>query len=922
MRRRPICLLCLFFVIVLSLLYFIGTLHPSVPKGTESFAALPEAARLCQLVGSVRTCKTQGNTQSIILENAVLPATGRTSVDAEGETGTDTLTDVSIFPPERSSADNGSTAPADVSIFQPGRTSADNGSTAPADVSIFQPGRASADNGSAAPADVSIFQPGRASADNASTAPAHVSTAPPSSSYAAMDSGLPANVSTAPLTLGGVRLTLSGCPHLPVGTVLTLSGTLSAIEAPTNPGQFDQQLYYAVQGVSWSLKKPVVLRVSAPANGLLSSFFLSVRETLALLGQRLTDRIARIFPEEVAGTLAAMITGDKSLLSDEEKNLYKSGGLSHMLAISGLHISLLGMGLFRLLRKLKVPMRVAGLVAALFLVAYAVLTGASVATLRAVLMFLLYLLANATHRVYDVPTALAVTAILLLLENPLYLLYAGFQLSFVAVFALAAFPGHDRLFSGVILYLVMAPLTLWHYFTLPLYGVVVNLLLLPLLPVLLSTGILALLGSYVLEALGLFAVDSLPLGILTSPATFLLRLINKLLGLTSSLPFAVLTPGRPSLWQMALFALLLGLFLFLLSKWRHTYRKYALLFTMPLQLGVFFLRPTDWPIGLLAIAYLLVLLILKRYPTRLRLTRLSSSDRRPGGLRLAVVLALPFLVAGFLLRPPPPLTLTFLDVGQGDGIVLSLPDATILVDGGSSSVRNVGKNRVLPFLAYSGVGRLDYIAATHGDSDHISGIQEILKGVKDKTANLSVGTLLLPKLKSESEALQNLAALAREAGVRVVRLKEGDSLTVGEAVLDVLGPSPDVGYLDDNEGSLVFRLQFQQFDCLLTGDVEGEGEENLLEELRRRPVTETSLDVLKVAHHGSRYSTPQELLSLTRPKIAILSCGRNNNYGHPHTELLARLEESGTKIFRTDTQGAITVTAPQNGDTFTVETFQ
>ena len=151
--------------------------------------------------------------------------------------------------------------------------------------------------------------------------------------------------------------------------------------------------------------------------------------------------------------------------------LYRLGGVSHILAISGLHITLLGVGFYQLLRKLRLPLRASGLLAALFLIAYAILTGGSVATLRALIMFLLYLLSKAAFRVYDVPTALAVAAILLLLENPLYLFYAGFQLSFTAVLALAAFPGHGRFFSGLILYLITVPFTLWHYFSLPLYGV-------------------------------------------------------------------------------------------------------------------------------------------------------------------------------------------------------------------------------------------------------------------------------------------------------------------------------------------------------------------------------------------------------------------------------------------------------------------
>ncbi|MGX8728414.1 MAG: ComEC/Rec2 family competence protein, partial [Lachnospiraceae bacterium] len=566
MRRRPICLLCLLFISILTILYLCGVPLRAAPKGAAEAEALLSTPCVAHLSGRVRSCKTQGDVTYLILENTQLLAIRYGNSQSSG--------------------------------------------TAPAAVSMK-------------------------------------------------------------VCLGGVRIALSEQVHYAIGTQIRAAGTLAAIEGPTNPGQFDQKFYYELQGISWNLKKPVIQAAEQPAGNPLSTLLDNFREALALLGESLTARIAAIFPENAAATLAAMLTGDKSLLSKEAKTLYRIGGISHMLAISGLHISLLGMGLYHLLRKLRLPQRAAGLAAAIFLIAYAILTGGSVATVRAVLMFLLYLLAKRTHRVYDVPTALSVAAILLLIENPLYLLYAGFQLSFVAVLALAAFPGHGRLFSGLILYLITLPFTLWHYFTIPLYGILVNLVVVPLLPLVLGAGILALVGSYLLEALGLFAIGSLPLTLLTAPASWLLQAIEHLLGLTAPLPLASLPLGRPDIWQILLYVLLLAIFLYVLKKWRRTYRKYALLLALPLLIGI------------------------------------------------------------FLLRPAKTLALTFLDVGQGDGIFLELPGAAVLVDGGSSTVSSVGENRVQPFLAYSGIRRLDYLVATHADSDHTNGLREILEAVRD-----------------------------------------------------------------------------------------------------------------------------------------------------------------------------------------------
>ena len=761
------------------------------------------------------------------------------------------------------------------------------------------------------------------------------------------------------LPLGGIRISLGGSPHFAVGARLLVSGSLTTTEAPTNPGQFDQKFYLRLQGIHWHLKKALILSAS-PSNSPFPAIFLEeIREALALLGQSMTDRIREFFPENAAGILAAMITGDKSLLSDESRELYRLGGVSHILAISGLHITLLGVGFYQLLRKLRLPLRASGLLAALFLIAYAILTGGSVATLRALIMFLLYLLSKAAFRVYDVPTALAVAAILLLLENPLYLFYAGFQLSFTAVLALAAFPGHGRFFSGLILYLITVPFTLWHYFSLPLYGVFVNLLVVPLMPFVLGFGLFGLLGSCLLGVLGLAVPGSLPIQILTAPAVWLLERVEQLLKLTQTLPFASLPLGRPCVWQLCLYVLFLAVFLYFLKIWRRTYRKYALLLALPLLFGIFFLRKTDFILGLaLCLSVIFSVCIVKCRFRRFRAGRSDVGAFRSGralaaaaGIRLKrfpLRFFLGFSVASFLLitalifRPEGNLVLSFLDVGQGDGIFLDFPEGKVLVDGGSSSLYGVGKNRLEPFFAYSGAAHLDYIAATHADSDHISGIREILEDVRDHLTNFSVGTLLLPKTKDGSDALKDLEALARASGTRVLYVSAGDFIEIGKARLDILGPdlSAETSPLDENAQCIVLGVHYGSFDALLTGDVQGEGEKCLLNRLEKAfsPDPPTAplygspegasgvfdvhrLDVLKVAHHGSKYSTPAELLSLASPKVAVLSCGRNNSYGHPHEELLARLEAAGTRVYRTDVHGAIFVEVNPAETGFTVTTF-
>ena len=641
------------------------------------------------------------------------------------------------------------------------------------------------------------------------------------------------------LELGKVRVSLRGTAGYPAGTLLCVQGILEKPEGPSNPGQFDQAAWYALQDIRYIMKNPQV-RVLKKGRNPFGTFCDGCRRIL-------TDRVQTVYPEDVSGVLGAMLSGDKTLVDPDEKSLYRMGGASHVLAISGLHVTLLGMGLFRILRLVRVPLPPAAGISAASLVLYAFVTGLGVSTVRATIMFTLIMLAKVTGRTYDMPTGLALACLLIVIENPLWLTNAGFLLSFTAVTALCIFHDRSPFAGGVIMYVCMLPVILSFFYEIPLYGVLVNLVVVPLMPFVMGFGILG-------TALG---------RPFHWPAVWLLRFLHFLLEETAHLPAASLIAGRPSLWQIGGYAVLAFIFLGGITAFR-TSRKRFLFYAM-----------------------------------------------------------LPFMVSVFLIRPREGLKVTFLDVGQGDGCVLELPGgATVLVDSGSSTAREVGSWRTLPFLKYEGIRRLDYIVVTHMDSDHSGGIREILLAIRDRRTSLRGGTVVLPYLEHPSEAWTSMAALAEEAGVRVLAVQAGDVFFFGkgenETTLTVLGPDPAVegDPPDENAQSVVLGLHYGNFDCLLTGDVQGAGEEQLMERLKKAGET---YDVLKVAHHGSRNSTPAAFLRQCRPTVSVISSGKNNLYGHPSEELLERLRDAGAVICRTDRQGAVTIET--DGDVYTVQTF-
>lgn len=297
------------------------------------------------------------------------------------------------------------------------------------------------------------------------------------------------------------------------------------------------------------------------------------------------------------------------------------------------------------------------------------------------------------------------------------------------------------------------------------------------------------------------------------------------------------------------------------------------------------------------------------------------------GLIIVIFLGLGLLLLFFPEHQKKQLEIVMLDVGQGDGIALHLPDGeNILVDGGSLDVEDLAKYRLEPYLKSRGIGKLDYVFVTHGDQDHISGITQMLQR---KERGVEIETLVVPIQEVWEENLEELVTLAKRQKVRVVEMEEDQRITFSGGRILCLQPGRGENPESGNAASMVLLLSYGKFDLLLTGDVEGEGEQMLTEKLARERkkeeeeqkaeinlggkdgIKETEgfgkIEVLKVAHHGSKNSTSQGFLSVLHPECAIISAGKNNRYGHPSKETLNRLAEDGVVSFCTIEKGAIRI---------------
>ena len=638
-------------------------------------------------------------------------------------------------------------------------------------------------------------------------------------------------------------------PKISVGNQIRCETELRLPAIPTNPGEFHQERYYQAKGMDFlGFAEQIII---------LDDHRAVVRQSLLQFREKAETNLQAVLSPTDAGALSAMLLGDTYALDTQLRTLYRRNGISHILAISALHISLLGSTLYRLLRKSGGSYWHAGIPVAVLLLAYGWMTGFSSSTLRAVIMFLLAIGADLAGRTYDLPTAAGIACLLLLVDNPYRLADAGFLLSFSCVltlgFAMPVIQGWtekysvkgirrrllEALLSGIAIQVMTAPILAAFYYEIPTYGMFLNLIVVPCMTPLLLCGCLGMVCYPFFPWLGS--------GFLM-PCKWILYLFRLLCQCAEKLPFSVWRIGAVSGWKVGLY--------------------YGIVF--------------------------LVILCLKYRK------------------RIIAVLTVCFYVLIFLVSDPPALTVTMLDVGQGDGIFIETPDHKhLLIDGGSSSRTSIGNYVLLPAMRYYGTDCLDYIFISHMDRDHISGLEELIDCAAK--GEISIRYMVLPERISQEETAQMMIQRAEACGIQVVGITSGDRVSIDEVELTCLYPYIETGQpvinrqkeTDANNDSMVLSLSYREFDMLFTGDLETEGEWDLMD--REEYGLHNGYDVLKVGHHGSSGSSGTAFLQAVHPTVSLISCGRNNTYGHPHPETLERLEAVDSQVFTTANQGAIEI---------------
>ena len=624
------------------------------------------------------------------------------------------------------------------------------------------------------------------------------------------------------------------------GQRLSVWGSLSVPKGPSNPGGFDYRLYLLSKGVSGTLRSASV-SVDAPAGAQVRALLHRVRRSLYTV-------MRNSLPGDEAALLAGIVLGDRGALPDETLDDFRRTGLFHVLAVSGLHVHFVLIPVEALLRRISRP-GPRNAARALTLALYSTLTGMQPSVIRSSIMAFLPGLAVSSARRCRALDGLAIACLAIIVGNPLALFDPGLQLSALATLGLIALPGPradgEQGWSSKAVGFVSATFSA-QAFTLPiiasrndwpLIAFVANPLLVPLMGMMVTTGMA---GSVLAALLGLSPVARL----LLLPAGGIARLSCMMVGLLSrssaaSIPLPPLTLPQTALYYAALAATT--------GYWRPGF--------------VFSVRNRPW-----ASVLILVLIV--------ALGLALGEPGKPGGA----------------------LRLTFIDVGQGDSVLVETPGGSaLLVD---AATEKAAASQIVPLLRRWGIARLDCLVITHRHADHAGGASIVLE-------RFDTGMVL-----------SGPSGPASGEGGVIVLPPETCQVTLGQAIIaGKAGPDgPEFGMralwpdqyeieagVSENDRSLVLTVEMGAFSCLLMGDAGGRVEQALSGGPER-----LACYALKVGHHGSSTSTGRLLLDATNPRVAIISVGPNS-FGHPGKSTLSRLSEHDITVLRTDRDGAVVI---------------
>ncbi|MCM3756942.1 DNA internalization-related competence protein ComEC/Rec2 [Sporosarcina aquimarina] len=622
------------------------------------------------------------------------------------------------------------------------------------------------------------------------------------------------------------------------GRRISVQGTLELPEPPAHEFSFDMATYLRMNGATYLFR---ATEMTLHGKVIRPSTRLTERRTAV------KTHIQNTFPASLQIEAEALLIGDRSGMDTELSSEYRTLGITHLFAISGLHVGLLTVMLRIVAKRMRLRIETTDTLLLFLLPCYALLAGGAPSVWRAVSVTMLLLLSASGKLKLKMDDALALSALGFIFLKPYVLFQPGFQLSYMAAFSLLYSARYLQKQQSVLIIsasvtaitqLALAPILLVHFYELSLSSFLVNLVYVPLYSlVILPSNIVLLIVSLLSQTV------AAPLFFIYEPFRNSIATVTSWL---AGLPCQVWTAGKPSaVWLV-------------------------------------------WMIVSIACAFI----VIERW------------NRKLIALIIVLIPALLFQVKPYL---DPTTYISFLDVGQGDSIVIELgyrKGVYVIDAGGTVSIGpptwktpdnqfEVGRQIVVPYLKGKGIHTIDKLIISHAHDDHMEGADEVLQELRVKEVHAPVGSL----------TEKNMIPLLREAkrgNTRIATMQAGEGWKTAQTEFTYVSPF-DEKY-SHNDSSLVLLMKNEFGYLLFTGDLEMEGERKLINKYGQ---TELSPLILKVGHHGSKTSTTQDFLNFLQPEMAVISVGRRNRYGHPHDEVIERLFEQKVKLFSTAEHGTI-----------------
>lgn len=637
------------------------------------------------------------------------------------------------------------------------------------------------------------------------------------------------------------------------GMGISFTGSFGDINITSNPGQFNYEKYLQREAVYWKIIVSGINSVKVSDASAVNNGINSIRDSF-------TNTLDSLFDQSQSGFLKSILLGDSSDIPSDLQDNFSITGLSHLLAISGLHFSIITFIIFAILLKLRVTKENAAIIVSIVLLFYMILIGLRPSVVRATIMTLIMLYGFVFKNRISALQALGVAFIIMTLYNPMWIFNIGFQLSFIITFYILwgypevyyRLPLKDGLLKKSLSLVIITqfasfPIIFYYFHQYSLISWLANLLIVPFFSsIILPFGLFILVfGSFNLQIVGFFA----------EIMSFILTVLFKIIDWIADLSFFHFYGNVNSV--------IVILIIYISFTWLLMRRRIKESFiTFNIEKYLFILEK--------AVIVLLVIIIL--------VPLITDND----------------------------VEITFIDVGQGDSIYIkTLNGKNILIDSGGNFIYpkeewkirdnpfEVGKDIVLPYLRYIGVKNIDFAILTHEDFDHIGGYFSIIDEV-------NIGTFIAEKGFPRTDNGEKLYDKLVEKNISIITVEEAKGITLDKSTEMFFIPADIASSDKENDHSFAILLNIYNTRVLLSGDIEKVGELSILEKYRIEPI-----DILKVGHHGSNTSSSEKWLEELQPTDAIISVGKNNRYNLPADEVLLRLEDFESNIWRTDDDGAI-----------------